>query len=58
MKVLYMTKPGNVSPWYEEFVAALGGNFDVVTWAPTGPLMLKSRTLSRLWTWGLPSSRA
>ncbi len=37
MKGLYMTKPGNVSPWYEEFVAALGGDFEVVTWAPDRP---------------------
>jgi phosphoglycerate dehydrogenase-like enzyme len=33
MKVLYMTKPGNASPWYESFLAALGDNLDVQMWA-------------------------
>jgi phosphoglycerate dehydrogenase-like enzyme len=34
MKVLYMTKPGSVSPWYAEFLAALGDDFDVMMWDP------------------------
>lgn len=37
MKVLYVTEPGNVSPWYQDFVAALGGEFEVVMWAPDRP---------------------
>jgi phosphoglycerate dehydrogenase-like enzyme len=37
MKVLYMSDPGDVSPWYDDFVAALGGEFEVLMWAPDQP---------------------
>lgn len=37
MKVLYMTKPGNVNPWYQDFTAALGDKFEVVMWDPDQP---------------------
>jgi phosphoglycerate dehydrogenase-like enzyme len=30
MKVLFVTEPGNVSPWYDDFVAALGGELEVL----------------------------
>jgi phosphoglycerate dehydrogenase-like enzyme len=32
MKVLYVTEPGNMSPWYQDFAAALGGEFEVLMW--------------------------
>ena len=34
MKVLYATEPGNVNPWYQDFAAALGGEFEAVMRAP------------------------
>ncbi len=37
MKVLYMTQPGDVNPWYQDFVTALGEGFDVPIWAPERP---------------------
>ncbi len=37
MKVLYLTEPGNVSPWYDDFVAALGAEFEVSIFAPGRP---------------------
>lgn len=37
MKVLFMTNPGSVSPWYEDFLAALGDDFDVEMWVPDRP---------------------
>ncbi|HTX01379.1 MAG TPA: NAD(P)-dependent oxidoreductase [Acidimicrobiales bacterium] len=37
MKVLFMAKPGNSSPWYEEFVAAIRGEIAVETWDPALP---------------------
>ena len=37
MKVLYVTKPGDVSPWYQDFVAAVGGEFEVSMWTPDRP---------------------
>jgi gluconate 2-dehydrogenase len=37
MKVLYMARPGDVSPWYQGFVAALGGEFEVVRSIPGRP---------------------
>ncbi len=36
-----------LSPWYEEFVAALGGDFDVVTWAPDRPFDAPGQGRSR-----------
>ena len=41
MKVLYMARPGGVSRWYQDFVAALGDEFP------------RSTTPSRLPTRGL-----
>jgi len=32
MKVLFMGKPGNLSPWYEDFGAALGDDFVLELW--------------------------
>jgi phosphoglycerate dehydrogenase-like enzyme len=37
MKVLYMTKPENVSPWYEDFLGALGDDFEVEMWVRERP---------------------
>ncbi len=37
MKVLYMAQPGNAGPWYADFVAALGTEFEPVMWAPDQP---------------------
>lgn len=37
MKVLYLARPGDVSPWYQDFVTALGDEFEVVRWAPGQP---------------------
>jgi phosphoglycerate dehydrogenase-like enzyme len=37
MKVLYMAKPGDMDPWYQDFAAALGDKFEVVKWAPGRP---------------------
>jgi hypothetical protein len=37
MKVLYMAKPGDVDPWYQDFTAALGDEFEVVKRAPGRP---------------------
>jgi hypothetical protein len=37
MKVLYMARPGDLSPWYQDFVAALGEEFEVVMWLPGRP---------------------
>lgn len=34
MKVLYLARPGDLSPWYQGFAAALGDGFEVVRWAP------------------------
>jgi phosphoglycerate dehydrogenase-like enzyme len=39
MKVLYMTEPGNLSPWYEDFVTVLGAEFEVLAWAPDRPFV-------------------
>jgi hypothetical protein len=39
MKVLFATEPGNVSPWYQDFVAALAGEFEVLVWPPASPLL-------------------
>jgi phosphoglycerate dehydrogenase-like enzyme len=37
MKVLYMAQPGNVDPWYADFVAALANEFEPVMWATDQP---------------------
>jgi phosphoglycerate dehydrogenase-like enzyme len=37
MKVLYMARPGDLSPWYHDFAAALGEEFEVAMWAPGRP---------------------
>jgi phosphoglycerate dehydrogenase-like enzyme len=37
MKVLVMSKPGNLSPWADDFTAALGDGFEVEIWDPATP---------------------
>jgi|HubBroStandDraft_1064217.scaffolds.fasta_scaffold1932816_1 hypothetical protein len=37
VKVLYMARPGDVSPLYQDFGSALGAEFEVVRWAPGRP---------------------
>ena len=37
MKVLYVAEPGDVNPWYQDFVAALGDGFEVPVWARGQP---------------------
>jgi phosphoglycerate dehydrogenase-like enzyme len=37
MKVLYLARPGDVSPWYHDFDSALGEEFEVVRCAPGRP---------------------
>jgi phosphoglycerate dehydrogenase-like enzyme len=37
MKILYMANPGNVSPWYQGFAAALGDEFEILRCAPDQP---------------------
>jgi phosphoglycerate dehydrogenase-like enzyme len=37
MKVLYVGRPGDVTPGYHDFVAALGAGFQVVRWVPGQP---------------------
>ncbi|MBV9334853.1 MAG: hypothetical protein JO243_03090, partial [Solirubrobacterales bacterium] len=37
MKVLVMSKPGNFTPWADDFARALGEGFDVVLWDPERP---------------------
>jgi phosphoglycerate dehydrogenase-like enzyme len=37
MKILYLANPGNVSPWYQGFVAAVQDEFEVLRWAPERP---------------------
>jgi phosphoglycerate dehydrogenase-like enzyme len=39
MKVLVMSKPGNFSPWAEDFARALGDNFEVVHWEADQPFV-------------------
>ncbi len=41
MKVLYMARPGDASPWYRDFIAALGDEFDVVRCADDRPFALQ-----------------
>jgi D-3-phosphoglycerate dehydrogenase len=43
MKVLYLARPGDASPWYQAFVAALGDEFEVVRWAPGQPFASQVR---------------
>ena len=37
MKILYLARPGDVNPPYQDFVTALGDEFEVVRWAPGQP---------------------
>jgi phosphoglycerate dehydrogenase-like enzyme len=37
VKVLVMSKPGNFSPWADDFAQALGEGFEVVVWDPQRP---------------------
>jgi phosphoglycerate dehydrogenase-like enzyme len=37
MKVLYMARPGDLGPSYQDFVAALGEGFEVARWVPGLP---------------------
>jgi phosphoglycerate dehydrogenase-like enzyme len=37
MKVLFLSKPGNSSPWFEDFCAELGPHYEVVFWSPDQP---------------------
>jgi phosphoglycerate dehydrogenase-like enzyme len=37
VKALFMSKPGNASPWLEEFDAALGDAAEVDVWSPEQP---------------------
>jgi hypothetical protein len=32
-----VAEPGDVNPWYQDFVAALGDGFEVPVWAPEQP---------------------
>jgi phosphoglycerate dehydrogenase-like enzyme len=36
-KVLYLARPGDINPWYEDFTAALGDEFQVPIWTPRKP---------------------
>ena len=37
MKVLYITQPGILRPWYDDFTAAIDGKHEIVMFDPAQP---------------------
>ena len=58
IKVLYMARPGNVSTWYQDFGSALGGEFEVVRWAPGRPFASQVQDVLAVADEGVPFEAA